>query len=290
MPFTPSHLDDIDDADGLSEKELKFGYWFTTHRVKIYQGLLIALVVFDVLLGGYNLFRWGEYATVGFWADQRLRQEIARPLINYSLLKEHFSAKPMSVTANYFFPGAVKADAAAIMKNPNIDFLVLFDYRFMVGGTPTPWRQGFLLPGEEKPIVEFGIANGALANGATLDLQNLSWQRISNHKVEDLPIFIAERLNFVTAEVKTESGALANEDRLSFDFTNQSNFNYYQARFLILLDSNGTLSGIEQVVFDQLLAGEKKKVELAIFNNRSAITSVSVRPDINIFDAKSYIK
>ncbi|MEK7190037.1 MAG: hypothetical protein AAB666_03625, partial [Patescibacteria group bacterium] len=65
---------------------------------------------------------------------------------------------------------------------------------------------------------------------------------------------------------------------------------YYQARFLILLDSNGTLSGIEQVVFDQLLAGEKKKVELAIFNNRSAITSVSVRPDINIFDAKSYIK
>lgn len=290
MSFSPSQLDDIDDMDNLSEKELKFGYWFTTHRVKIYQGLLIALIVFDVLLGGYNLFRWGEYATVGFWADQRLTREIARPLINYSLLKEHFSAKPMSVAANYFFPGAIKADAAAMVKNSNVDFLVEFDYRFLVSNAPTPWRKGFLLPGEEKPIVEFGIENGALANGAVLDLQNLSWQRISNHKVKDLAGFMAERLNFTTAEVKTESGALANQDILSFDIGNQSNFNYYQARFLILLDSNGSLSGIEQVVFDGFLAGEKKQVQMFLSSSYSAITSVSVRPDINIFDAKAYIQ
>lgn len=290
MSFSPSHLDDIDDLDNLSEKELKFGYWFTTHRVKIYQGLLIALIVFDVLLGGYNLFHWGEYATVGFWADQRLRQEIVRPLINYSLLKEHFSAKPMSVTANYFFPGAAKADAVAMVKNPNVDFLVEFDFRFLVNNSPTEWRRGFLLPGEEKPIVELGIESGALATGAVLDLQNLAWQRISNHKVKDLAGFMAERLNFKTDDVKTESGALANQDILSFDLGNQSNFNYYQPRFLILLDSNGSLSGIEQVVFDQFLAGEKKKVELAIFNNRLVITSVSISPDINVFDAKAYIR
>ncbi len=284
MVFKPSPLDDIDDADGLSEKELKFGYWFTTHRVKIYQGLLIALVVFDVLLGGYNLFRWGEYAAVGFWADGRLRQEIARPLINYALLKEHFSAKPMSVAANYFFPGVVKADAVAMVKNPNPDFLVLFDYRFMVGGTSTPWRQGFLLPGEEKSIVEFGIANGALVNGATLDLQNLSWQRISSRKVRDLTDFTAERLNFQIEDAGVSAGML------SFKITNQSNFNYYQPRFLVLLDSNGSLAGIEQVVFDQFLSGEKKQVELILLESHSSITSVRVKPDINIFDPKAYIR
>ena len=177
-----------------------------------------------------------------------------------------------------------------MVKNSNVDFLVLFDYRFMIGGAPTPWRKGFLLPGEEKPMVEFGIENGALANSAVLDLQNLSWQRISSHQIKNLANFMAERLNFTTAEVKTESGALANQDQLSFEFSNQSNFNYYQARFLILLDSNGNLSGVEQVVFDQFSAGEKKKVEMAIFNNHSVITSVSVRPDINIFDAGAYVK
>lgn len=284
MSFSPSHLDDIDDLDNLSEKELKFGYWFTAHRVKIYQGLLVALIVFDVLLGGYNLFRWGEYVAVGFWADQRLRQEIARPLINYSLLKEHFSAKPMSVTANYFFPGVTKADAAAMVKNPNVDFLVEFDYRFLVNNAPTPWRKGFLLPGEGKPIVEFGIDSGALANGATLDLQNLAWQRISNHQVKDLAGFMAERLNFKTDEMSAEGGVL------SFNIVNQSNFNYYQPRFMILLDSNGNVSGVEQAVFGEFLAGEKKSVTMFLLGSHSAITSVSVRPDINIFDAKAYIR
>lgn len=284
MVFNPSHLDDIDDFDDLSEKELKFGYWFTTHRVKIYQGLIIALVVFDVLLGGYNLFRWGEYAAVGFWADQRLRQEIARPLINYAVLKEHFSAKPLEVAANYYFPGSVKADAVAMVKNSNANFLVWFDYRFMIGSSPTSWRKGFLLPGEEKPIVEFGIENGALASGAVLDLQNLSWQRISKHRVKDLPVFMAERLNFKTEDVSASAGLL------SFSFTNQSNFNYYESRFLILLDSSGSLSGVEQVVFDKFLSGEEKKVELVLGGGYPSITSVSVRPDINIFDAKAFIK
>lgn len=284
MPFNPSHLDDIDDLDNLSEKELKFGYWFTTHRVKIYQGLLIALIVFDVLLGGYNLFRWGEYATIGFGADQRLRQAIARPLINHSLLEEHFSAQPLAVTANYFFPGVTKADAAATVKNSNVDFLVEFDFRFLVNNSPTPWRRGFLLPGEEKPIAELGIAGGALATAAILDLQNLSWQRISKHQVKDLAGFMAERLNFKTDEVNADGGVL------SFNIVNQSNFNYYQPRFMILLDSNGNISGAEQVVFDGFLAGEKKSVTMFLSGSHPAITSVSIRPDINIFDAKAYIK
>lgn len=284
MVFKPSHLDDIDDFDNLSEKELKFGYWFTTHRVKIYQGLIIALVVFDVLLGGYNLFRWGEYATVGFWADQRLRQEIARPLINYAVLQEHFRAQPLAVSANYYFPGSVKADALAMVKNPNVDFLVLFDYRFLNGNSPTPWRRGFLLPGEEKPIVEFGIENGALASNAVLDLQNLSWQRISSHKVKDLPVFITERLNFKTEDAGASGGVL------SFNITNQSNFNYYEPRFLILLDSSGRLSGVEQVVFEQFLSSEKKRVELVLLGSHPSITSVSVRSDINIFGAEAFIK
>lgn len=282
MPFSPNHFDDIDDWDNLSEKELKFGYWFTTHRVKIYQGILITLVVFDVLLGGYNLFRWGEYAAVGFWADQRLKQEIARPLINYPALKEHFGAQPLTVTANYYFPGAVKADAVAMVKNPNVDFLVRFDYRFMVNNSPTAWRRGFLLPGEEKPIMEFGIENGATAGNAVLDLQNLSWQRISSHQIKDLPFFMAERLNFKTEDVSVSGGIL------SFVLANQSNFNYYEPRFLILLDSNGNVSGVEQVVFSQLITGEKKQVELALSNSHLSVTSINVRPDINIFDAKAF--
>lgn len=284
MPFKPSHLDDIDDFDDLSEKELKFGYWFTTHRVKIYQGLLIALVVFDVLLGGYNLFRWGEYAAIGFWADQRLRQEIARPLINYAVLQEHFRAQPLTVTANYYFPSSVKADAAAMVKNPNVDFLVLFDYRFLVGNSPTPWRRGFLLPGEEKPIVEFGIENGATAGNAVLDLQNFSWQRISSHQIKDFPVFITERLNFKTEDAGASDGVL------SFNITNQSNFNYYEPHFLILLDSSGRLSGVEQVFFEQFLSGEKKKVELVLLGSHPFITSISIKPDINIFDAEAFIK
>lgn len=284
MSFNPGHLDDIDDRDNLSENELKFGYWFTTHRVKIYQGILIALVVFDVLLGGYNLFRWGEYAVVGFWTDQRLKQEIARPLINYPALKEHFGARPLEVTANYYFPGAVKADAATMVKNLNANFLVLFDYRFIINNSPTPWRRGFLLPGEEKPIVEFGIENGASASDAILDLRNLSWQRITNHQIKDLPLFMSERLNFKTEEVSAAGGIL------SFVLANQSNFNYYEPRFLILLDSGGKLSGVEQVVFSQFLTGEEKKVELAFSDSRLSISSINIRPDINIFDAKTFIK
>lgn len=288
MSSSPDNPNEVED---LTEKELKFGYWWTSHRLQIRQGLIIALIVFDAVFLGYSLFKWGHYLAVGYWADKKMVIEIARPAINYIGLREHFSAQPLAVVNTYLFPGRTKADAVAIVKNPNERFFVSFDYDFDLGGFKTPLRHGFLLPGEEKPLADLGIEGAVGASSALLELKNFSWQRISNHTIKDMTGYIGARLNFSAADVNFTPARADSlrQSRLTFSFSNESSFNYYEPRFLILLESGGNLVGLEQVVFNQFLAGEKKNIDLRLFNQNVFPSNIRVVPDINIFDPRAYI-
>lgn len=291
MPFTPNTPEDL---ENLSDSELKIGYWFTTHRLKLRQILFWILVIFDVLLMGFSLWQWSSYLFSGYFQDKLLLQEIARPRADTIALREHFSAQPVIVQNTFLFPlPNGKNDALALVKNPNDRFVVQFDYNFDLGGIKTAVRQGFILPGEEKPIIELGIPRAAGASTAVLEIKNLRWQRFTAHQIEDMAEYLSRHLDFTVEEKMffPPSSELP-VPRLTFTLTNNTIYNYAEPRFLILLVSEGGYLGIEQIVFDQLLAGEQKMVDLRLSGQMNSVVAhmSQIYPDISIFDPRAYFK
>ena len=275
----------------LSERELKVGYWLTTHRLKIRQGIIIALIVFNILLGGYSLWQWGNYLIFGIWQDNRMAQELSRSQIDYAALAAHFAAQPLVTANTYFFARGVQADAGARVSNPNESFFASFDYRFDLGGTKTTWRRGFILPAQEKILAELGMAWTGSTVSVALETKDFVWQRISSRQIKNLADYQSERQNFSLTEVNfTPAEGVGLPARLTFNLINNSIFGYYGPRFLIIFEAGGGLAGVEQVVFDRLAAGEQQSVDLRLFGANVSPSQIRLQPEINIFDPQAFLK
>ncbi len=287
--MSPQNNNLFEDGD-LSERELKVGYWLTTHRLKMRQGIIIALIVFNVLLGGYSLWQWGDYLIFGLWQDNRMAQELSRPQIDYAALATRFAAQSLITADTYFFSRGTQADAVARVSNPNESFFTSFDYRFDLGGTKTTWRHGFVLPAQEKVLAELGIAwTGPMASVA-LETKDFVWQRISSRQIKNLADYQSERLNFSLTEVNfTPAEGMGLPARLTFNLTNNSIFGYYEPRFLVIFEAGGGLAGVEQVVFEQLAAGEQQSVDLRLFGANVSPSQIRLQPEINIFDPQAFL-
>ncbi len=274
----------------MTEHQFKIGVWFTTHRPQLYEALILFILVFDILLGGYNLYKWGDYLFFGYTADQKLATEIAQPLSNTSVLHNFLSPKSLVAEGTAVFFNANKVDAVTWLKNPNAKYSVSFSYDFVLGGVRTTSNQAFLLPEEEKPIAQLGIkADGA--GSANVEIKNVAWQRIDAHKIKNIPAFMAERINFNASDFKlTPSYSLGlPQNRISFKISNDTFFSYWQADFWVILKSGETPVGIERLALDNFAGGDKRDVQLIIPVSVNP-NNVQLFPDINVFDPKVFLK
>lgn len=268
-------------GEELTEKQLKWGYWFTTHRFQFYKGLIWFLVIFDVLLGGYNLYSWGDYLFFGYFNDQKLLVDIKNSSLSYQTLQEHFAAKPIVIEGVLSLPTGNKTDALVLLRNPNNNFFVKFDYTFLLNGRALEKKSSFLLPGELKYLAELGVQGGGEVN---FKLVGTSWHRISTHELANPQKFIAERLQFETSELQILREPYTH---LIFKVQNNSYYSYWQADFLVLLKNYETIIGVEKLALDNFNAGEKRPVDLRIESGLSP-NNIQLVPDLNLFDETIY--
>lgn len=268
-------------GEELTEKQLKWGYWFTAHRLQLYKGLIWFFIIFDILLGGYNLYSWGDYLFFGYFNDQKLLTDIRTSSLNFQSLQEHFAAKPIVVEGSVSFPLGDKTDALVLLRNPNNNFFVKFDYTFLLNGQVLERQSSFLLPGELKYLAQLGIKGGGEIN---FNLVGTSWHRISTRELVNPQKFIAERLQFETSETQTFREPY---NHLTFNVQNNSFYNYWQADFLVLLKNYETIIGVEKLALDNFNAGEKRPVDLRIEGGLNP-NNIQLVPDLNVFDEAIY--
>lgn len=275
------------EPDSLSEQNLKVGYWLTINRAKLYKGLLIGLVVFNVLFGGYSLISWGNYLIFGYSADQRLLADVARPLISPKLI-ERYGAQPLVIEGVAIFPGQVKNDAVAMVTNSNSHWLAEVEYVFNVGGVAEPIRKGFLLPSETKPLMELGVKE----NGdAYLEFKQIKWTRIDPHKIKNVDDYLANRLGFTVSDFQylSPNDLRLSYGRVNFKVTNNTVFSYWRGNFVALYKSGETTVGADYVALDNFRSGETRSVSISV-DPQLAPGDVQLFPDINIFDETVYSK
>lgn len=267
----------INDANNnFTDQELKFSYWYVTHK-------LLLRNIFVILLGLAGFFMWFYivWQLVFLGLNYSLEQSQVHRLIfdNNPALVSLNLLKPVTIQISdpiALTSGDNRQDYFAEISNNNKNWLATFDYSFSDSEKDSNIRSGFVLPLEKKYLMNLGVTGPV----AELTITNLKWQRISNPQLvyTDRYKFIIENEKFVTG-IKTDD-----PNFLVFDITNNSAFNYWQVGVQTFLYGGGNVVSVNYIVLEQLKAGEKRQVQINWSGDLPRISNIQIIPEINIFD------
>lgn len=282
----------------FSERQLRLAYWFVSHKFFLKRAVIALLVVLNIFFWGY-----AAYGAVNIWLLQRaeylkINNLLPQNLITYSTIHEALGPRPLQVSdVQVITSRGGDYDLVATLNNPNDFWLAYsFAYSFEFGGRQSKRRSGFIFPGQSKILTALSVASESRPLQATLNISNLSWQRVDKHRFKDPAAFISERLNFEISNIKYSSAGqtgLAEKlpvSRATFDALNKSAYNYWQVGFYVLAYRGSLLSAINYVAAPQFKSGEKRSLEVRWFEPLAGVTSIEIMPEVNVFDGDAYME
>jgi hypothetical protein len=279
--------------EDLSEKQLKWGYWFVTHKILLKRILIITLIAMNAAFFGFS-----GYGLVSDLmnapARRQMVDELGRNLLN-PLLSEQRAAKPLTIANPQVLSSKNAYDFVTQVTNPNQDFFAHFSYRFVAGSFMTEFKSGFILPGERKYLSELGVLSPKRPSSASLEISGLAWRRVNKHEIPDWQDFAHQHLNLPITDVVYVPGIEIIRDkptigRTSFTIANDTGYGYYGLRLLVLMYRGPTLAAVNSVIFQTIGPGEKKAGEVTWYEDYGAVTEIKVVPEIDITDQSVYIR
>jgi len=277
----------------LTEKQLKWGYWFVNHKVLLRRILIVVLIVGDAVmvgLAGYALV--ADYLAAP--AREQMLKELAANQLN-PIVHTAQAPKPLAISNPQVLIAGGKYDFVTQFSNPNDDFVGHFSYRFVSGSFATDAKPGFILPGEQKFIVELGVTSASRPAGTSLEIMGIAWRRISKHDIPDWASYANEHLNMPVKDIAYTPGieitpGKSRIGRTSFTLTNNTGYGYYGLRILVLMYRGPALVAANSTVFSALAPGESKGGEVTWYEDYGAISQIKVVPEIDITDQSVYIR
>lgn len=268
--------------------QLSFGYWWVSNRLLIKKILLWLFIAFDAFLIGLSV-----YFIVSFSLEKPLTW-VFTP-IRYAQPPQALEVLETKVLST----GINRYDLIARVKNPNAAIAVAsFDYRFKSGTFVGEFRRSFILPNEEKFLVELGVESQTAPNLAEIEIAaNIRWLRLGkilppggydDFRENHLNFEIKDKVFTSAAELKVSEKIPINKS--SFTITNQTAYSYYEVGLFIGLYNYEKLVAINYLKFNNFLAGESRQVDLNWLQNLPRVSEIKVEPEVNIFDEEAYIR
>ena len=206
----------------IAERQIEAAIWYVKHKARLRKIFLGTMLAFDILVGGYVLLRVGQDLVS---LPIRRAQDAELLQNNFPQRVSDSTAHPMDLQlggVEFLQSGQVK-DVFARVHNPNLQWSVHFSYTLGMGEQVAQAVDGFLLPGEERPLFHSFRGSGGGATVFTID--KVQWRRINAHEIPDFAQFRQEHLNFETKEVQFLPAVVEGQGRVSratFSITNKT--------------------------------------------------------------------
>jgi len=290
MPKTEGFDTKPVEVEALSEKELKFGYWFITHKAGFKKAGILALILFIVATFGYAIFALGRFYIFQYTEYQQALNTAGVDYVNVLGLKELNRVQPIDIISRHIIPaGQGKVDLAVRVRNPNIKWgLRGVNYQFSVGGTFYETQRGFLLPGEEKYFVALNV-DGVSTGTPQIFFEDYDWWRVTNYQE-----WGPQRTNFVIADKRfvparqTELSGQLPISELQASLTNNTAYNYNDLDIQFTLFTGNRLVGINQITLRDLRSSEQRPIVARWSSQLSSISTSEIIPSVNILDESVY--
>lgn len=281
----------FDPTGEFSAKQFKWAVWFVKNKLLLYRLSIGFLIVFSAVTIVFSFWRGAQILIFDLSARPGLEAALTAS-INYSALHPRFSPLPLQILNSYVLPGGTgKTDVLSEIANPNKNFVVRFDYYFDYGGSITERRADFLLPGESRPVAEFGIDTAQFPGSPSLMLENIRWERVPAHQIPDAAAWQTERVDFTVSNFSFsfagENGLAANA--LRFTVRNNSPYGYRDALFYLGLYQNGGLVGIMRFDLKDFQSLESREIDLRNFVQNLAVSEIKLYPVIDLYDKGAYL-
>ncbi len=271
----------------------RLSLWWVEHRALIRQIGIGTFIAFDAVLLSFVLWTMLDSFAISYGAEQRVVAE----MVAYGQSDLHAytvadAAEDLQMAgASVFSTGNGKFDLMVFVRNTNDDWWAEVDYHFLTDAGESEYRSGFILPGEEKPFVELAFDSDSTLFDAEFVLDDVLWHRLDHHAISDYGIWSGDRLNVAVEDAaftKEEGNENETYGRTSFFATNNTAFSYYEPRFFIMLMRGSSVVGINRTSISEFESGEMVDMSVNWFGTLPSVTSVEIRPEINIFDIDSY--
>ncbi len=183
-----------------------------------------------------------------------------------------------------------KYDFYAKISNPNAVFgNKNFAYEINLkdqGGNVIATRSGssFILPGEEKYVVETNIESGEIPFSQEFKILNSDWIRLEDYyEKPDIQI-----INKNYSEVSQGVG-FANAQGL---LRNRSPFDFNSIKIQVILkDSNNKILALNSTAMQTIKAGEDRDFKISWPNSFPGVVSVvEAQAEVNIFNSEMFLK
>ena len=190
-------------------------------------GFLIAL---DVIFWSYVL-----YGLINHYFIEQPRFNLATQQLtsfnDYTNIRTNSAPENLEAgTASVFTIGNGRYDLAANIRNKNSRWYIEFDYNFVADGESLPVKQGFVLPNEEKYLLNLGTEFDKKPRRVSLEISNLKWHKIDAHEISDYDMWKNARLNLAFEEVKFSPAVIRGNltiSRASFVAKNLTAYNFW---------------------------------------------------------------
>jgi hypothetical protein len=273
----------------LINKKIELSYWFVTHKLFLKSLLAVLLIIINVCLLAYIVYVL-IFNLVVFQPDYlAILKSFAETDYDYQRLKAVSLPQQINLVDLAIYPDRDNFDIVAEIANPAPKWWATFDYQFQIGEKLTILRQGFILPGETKRIMDLNVVDGNKASNVVFS--NLIWHKELNFSslAQERYLFDVQNVNYIPAKDLGVGDKIA-ISRLNFNLTNNSAFSYKNINLLVFLKSGDQVVGVNQISSGSLRSKETKNLEVTFFQPLPRVTSADIVPEINILDDSVYVK
>ncbi len=280
--FTPT-------GDKLTSDQIKFGYWFVTHKLLLRRIGIMALMAFDAFLFivvAYNLLNFYIFSQPEINAQNLA---LTSDRIKYEYWQEKSAPLPLTMDSVQYLgnvPG--KFDLVAFVNNPNKTwYLKELTYHFQDGSVATPSKTTFVLPLQNKVIMELAFASGQSLTNPTLIVDNVKWEKTADYEfLRDKVWNVTISEAVFTSEANAAGGPSLN--KIKFNATNNSAYNFWDAQFNVLMYRGETLVYVNSIPARTFSSQEKKELNINVFPETVFGTKVEVVPEVDILKPESF--
>ncbi len=279
----------------LGNKQLAIGYWFVTHRIQLRRFGILALGCLAAVLVSYGAYGLLKFYVFEDAATRAWQEELTLSKLAHEQYVDIIKAQDLTISSVGMMRDGANSDVYAKIVNPNERWYATFTYHFRVGGYTSPTFSGFALPQEEKILTGFSLdPSPEEGNAATFVFESISWKRISAHAIPDYLTWAGERLRIAVDDLEYEPPTKLHENsplvvsRVQFTAENESIYDYWQVKFLIIGMRDGKPVALQQKVISPFVSQERATQVVSWFGNITRFDSVTIEPEVDILDPESY--
>jgi len=274
----------------LTDKQLRHAKWYLRHKNRIHNIFILFLFILDIVLitiiiiQSVFYFRSKEEHLINM-------RGLTENKIDFLALREHFSPQSIvtdSLTIIRPDPRKSQYDFAITVFNPNPDWQATIEYYFSINELNPTLNLNFINPEERKYFFSLGVQIASEINDVQFLISNISWRRIRQQQDDSLSILdqlIVEDVNLEYLQAENESLILP---QISFKAKNNSVYDFWEPQFVIALERDLSLVGLNIFSVDSWRANEEKNLTF-VWPLIPKFTHIKIKPEINVLNPGVFI-